>query len=646
MSMRHCAAVAALLLVGCVNDVDTDTRPRVLAVSKRSVALGETLYIAATGVAAEQPIRGRFAGTYSWRDDDGQQVVEEVVPFTRALVFDGTFETDGAVDDVTVAAGTSLLRWNRFGPFDVPFGGRGRATGAFSGTLQLLIDGDNGVVEGPTTAIEIDVKPSIVVHRLEPVIGRDEGTNTAITAGCGAPALRVLPGLAYVLEVEAIGITPTSFSWSISNVNGNEGMTTFSHDDADGDHRDVLGDGARGEMVVTNGIVDGADTNVMTIDVVAFGADGEVVETVVPVDVVRPIQFFYDGNRELAEYYEPELVNGPIVGGIGTVITYSESHSESRQRGVSVNVTRTAATSNGTTSTDTWNDAYGVTDTLTTTNTASTATSETNQTSQSYGESYNQSSATQVGLSSTNGTNWGWSMVQGTTQETYQQAVDSMSSATTGTVITELGGAASVPGLAGVSGKVGSESALSNEVGQSVTAGTRTGARTDRGTSSGGSASSTASYGSVTTDGRSTQVGGTWGLAKQNAITQSTAESEASANSVVFSTGGSDAVTTGYTEGVSQAWTETWQSTSTDQTLVSFSGKVPNGRCAVVYRQTVRTVRTAWVWQHDLCGVRSDVGELLFNEWSWSPNIAIGDDCTAEVPPSTQPPAACFIGCQ
>ena len=68
-------------------------------------------------------------------------------------------------------------------------------------------------------------------------------------------------------------------------------------------------------------------------------------------------------------------------------------------------------------------------------------------------------------------------------------------------------------------------------------------------------------------------------------------------------------------------------------------------RCAVIYRQTVRHVRTANLYAYDLCGVRSHLGELYFNEWSWSPNIVIGDDCDEEIPDSTLPSANCYRAC-
>jgi hypothetical protein len=397
---------------------------------------------------------------------------------------------------------------------------------------------------------------------------------------------------------------------------------------------------------MTNPLADDVDVNIMTIRIVARDDAGNSAETVLPVDVVRPLQFAYDGNRELAEYYEPVIVNGPIVGGIGTVVTYAESQTESRQRAVSMSVTRTAATSRGAASTDTWNDSYGVTETVSTANQTSASTSETTTANETYGDTWTQSDATQVGTSSTDGTTWGWNLVEGIEQEQYQERLDSLSRGASTSVNAEVGASGSIPGFASVSGKVGTEVGVDVKVGAEILDGERVGSSTDRGTSAGGSLSDTQTFGSTTTDARSQSAGGSWGLARQDAITTTTTESSATADSTVFQLGGSETVTEGYTEGVAEAWSETWQSTSTDTTLLSFSGKIPNGRCAVVYRQTVRHVRTAYLYQYDRCGVRDVVGEFFFNEWSWSPNIAIGDDCATSVPASTQPAAACFYACR
>jgi len=629
---------SVVMIVACGCTPETESRTRLIGLSHDRVVVGETLYVLGEGEppAPDADLRATFAGVYTW-SDDGRPVREEVQPLTVALVPDGVVTEPGEVGRQRADVGTWLARWNRVGPFAVPFGGRGTAAGVFEGTVEVDFDGRSAVMD-----VALEVGPSIVLHRIAPVVAFTE-EGEPLPAPCGSPALRALPGLAYVLEAEAIGLTPTSFEWQLTGINGEPGLTSFTHSAVGA--RDVLGAGGDSDVVVTNQLSDDVELNVMTVRVIARDAEGRRAETALPLDVVRPLQVAYDGNRVLAEYYEPAIVNGPIVGGVGTVVTYAESHTESRQRGVSVSVTRTSATSRGSASTATWNESYGITETVSTANQTAVSTSETNNTAETYGETWSQSDATQVGTSSTDGTTWGWSVVEGLTQEEYQERVDSLNRGASATVSTEVGASGSIPGFASVSGKVGSEFGVDTEVGEQVRVGSRESARTDRGTSAGGSASETQSFGSTTTDARSQAIGGSWGLARQDAISTTTSETEATAESTVFQTGGATTVNEGYTEGLAETWSETWQSTTTDTTLLSFSGKIPNGRCAVIYRQTVRHVRTAYLHEHDLCGVRDVVGELFFNEWSWSPNIAIGEDCTSSVPPSTQPPAACFFAC-
>lgn len=82
---------------------------------------------------------------------------------------------------------------------------------------------------------------------------------------------------------------------------------------------------------------------------------------------------------------------------------------------------------------------------------------------------------------------------------------------------------------------------------------------------------------------------------------------------------------------------------SSHSTLTSYSSVIPTGRFGVFYRQTTRLVRRAEVFTYDLCGVIEKQGEMTFNEWTWAPELAIGSECGATLPPSTLPAAACFI---
>lgn len=636
-----------LALLGC-GEPPPPGGPHIAALSKDAIRVGETLYVSGTGFLS--PAEGKtvveFAGVFYWTDDTGRLVPEDVAPFAIAPVFDGTFPSGGVAGGMDVSAGASVLRWNRFGPYQVPFGGGGRRTGLFKGTVTPVnIAAETGLeVRGLSTDVAIEIRPSVLITALEPVLGEDDNGDVR-TADCGKPALRVFGGLPYVMRVEAMGFTPAYFLYEIANINGSDQFTSFMHP-ADGPTDDI-GDPAShpDEMVVFNPLADDVDFALAAIRVTAVDANNQAIATAMPVPVVRPVRMQYDGNRVLAEYYEPVPVHGPIVGGIGTEVTYAESTSESRQKGVSVTFTQSVVESTGTEVNENWSSGYTVGHESSSTDTVENGVSEAESSSESYGTEYSSSEANSVELGSETGTEWGWNIVEGQTQESYNEQMNHLYGTTSGSVETEVGGEASIPGLGGVSGKVGTTVGTAVEAGRETTSGERVGTSFERGSSMTASESSSEVYGSTTTDGVSESVSGTYGVERQSSINTAKSQSNATSESVTYDLGGGSSVTSGYEVGSSEAWQESWVSTTEQQNLLSFTGKVPNRRCAMIYRQTVRYVRTAQFYAYDKCGVRSTLGELTFNEWSWSPNIVIGDDCEAQLPPSTQPKAQCFHAC-
>ena len=197
---------------------------------------------------------------------------------------------------------------------------------------------------GQPTEITLEIKPSVVITRLEPVLGMNEDGSLR-SAECGAPALRAIGGLPYMIEVEVAAFEPEYFIYEFTNINGNPGWTKFTHQAAG--KVDRLGDptwpsyipndenGMNQEIVVFNPLLDEEpyDRRISSIRITAIGPNNEALYTALPLSVVRPIQFFYDGNRVLAERYEPVPVYGPVIGSIGTTLVYSETESESRQNG-------------------------------------------------------------------------------------------------------------------------------------------------------------------------------------------------------------------------------------------------------------------------------------------------------------------------
>ena len=96
-------------------------------------------------------------------------------------------------------------------------------------------------------------------------------------------------------------------------------------------------------------------------------------------------------------------------------------------------------------------------------------------------------------------------------------------------------------------------------------------------------------------------------------------------------------------EGMSEAEQRTWSSTSSSTTIQGYGGFIPNGQFGIFYRQTTRWVKRAEVRAFDLCGVAQHMGELQFSDWTWAPELAIGDSCAGTPPASNLPPAVCRI---
>jgi len=631
-----------------VEQIDYTGTPHVLALDENDLQIGQTLYI--YGENFLPPSQGKtyleFNGHYVWTNDDGQLIKEQVHAFTIAPLYDGRFTEDASLGADVLPEGTTILRWNRFGPFLVPFNHEGRRPGSFEGTIEavnILNNGEEIRDDEPETFF-ITIEQSVLITRLEPIV--DYGDNNAlILAECGSPALRVHSGLPYIMEVEAIGFEPAYFIYELYNVNGSKELVKVTHQASGAVDR--LGDPEwnSDEVVIFNPVLDDEEFSIASIRVVAVDVNNNAHETGLPIPIVRPVHFAYDGNRDLAEFYEPVVVHGPIVGGIATTLTYAESHTEARQRGVSVSISQSFTQSQGTIQSNNWSEGISISSSQSSTNSVGVAHSESESTQESYGTTFQSSASANVNFSSTDGTSWGWNLVEGESSEEFNTKTGEVFGSVTTGLSTEVSGEGSIPGFAKVGGKVGTSLGVTGGAKSGNSTGEKTGASSSHGSHMDGSSSDSAGFGSTTTDSKSDTLSGSYGLTSQTSINNTTAETQASSESMTYNMGGSEGLTENFSKGNTETWQETWSNTATDQNLLSFSGKVPNGRCAVVYRQTVRHVRKAHLYSYNLCGVRSLVGELFFNEWSWSPNIAIGDHCESDLPASTLPKAQCFRAC-
>jgi len=75
----------------------------------------------------------------------------------------------------------------------------------------------------------------------------------------------------------------------------------------------------------------------------------------------------------------------------------------------------------------------------------------------------------------------------------------------------------------------------------------------------------------------------------------------------------------------------------------NFSRQIIAGRYGVWYRQTVKLLRRAAIISYNQCGQAQKVGDVNVIDWAWSPDLAQGTSCGAELPPSNLPPAQCYV---
>ena len=641
--------------------VDRLVTNAVYGTENAALTIGEPLHVIGTGFLnpADDSVSKRgitkliFNGIYITDDQDGVQT-HNVTDYILAPVYDGRFLEAGTFEGVAVPTGTEILRWNRFGPWHVPFGVSNKP-GTFKGTVTPVNESEDGdIFRGESTDVQLEVKASIIVKRLEPVTAWEE--DKAVTPGCGGPALRGLGGLAYIMEFEAMGFEPEYWFVDISGVNGVEG--TYSMNGPANGSTITVGDPfANADRptcaesissfrcpIVLDPLAEQADSRIMAITVRASSSTGETFETGIPLSVVRPMGFNYDGNFELAEYYEPVPVAGPIIGAIGTTVSYSESKSEARQRGVSLGMNRSWTQSQGEVNSESWSEGVSESQSLSKSNSVGISHSESESSSESYGQSYSTSENTSTNTSTTDGSNWGWRTSESESEESYESKTKDLSGELSGSVATQVGAKGSVPGFAEVSGNV--TTSVGAKVGTKVgnSEGERVGSKSESGNHMTNSASETVGYGSSTSDSKSQSISGTYALSSQQSLSENTSQSEATSSSQTFSISGTGSVSKQVGQATAESWNETWSSTTTQSESLSINSKVPRDRCAMVYRQTVRYVRVAQVYNYDLCGVRTLAGEAIFNEWSWTPNIAVADECEDAKP--TLPQAECFIACE
>ncbi len=614
-NLTKLALFAAAL--GCAEDMAEDAHLRVDDISSSEVVVGETLDFYGHGFLGgdEGSTRLRFSGTFYATDGSEEAVQFAVTPLLNGDLGDDELEP------------TQVLTWSRFGPYVNPF--TGTAThGTFRGEVMPEVTAEDGtILTGQAKKLELKVAPHVVIEAFEP-----------LEAACGAPAMRALPGIPYVLRVRTVGIQATRFVYQLSKVNGAEGATTFEHDFGRGVPvaSDELG---RDEPIIFNPIASGQQSYVTAIRVLAYDDKNNAVETVLPTSVHRPIEVAYGGTYEMAELYEPIPVSGCTPGSIGTRVEYSESVTETRQQSVSVTVSNDWARQEGRSVSSSTHEGIALGESRSQSLGGSEWEGESTERTQ--GVTYSQSETNRVGYSSSDGENWSWNMSEGETNEEYESRMNSIfgEGSISGTVGASAEG--SIPGFAKVSGSVETTAGVTAGASTAGTRGSRRGTSRSRGWGASGTHEETRSFGSASTESQTESLSGSYGLTRSRSRNFNDTETRSMARTWDVSQGQVDDESVSVGQSESEA--ETWVSSESVTVGIGFGGNIPATKAGQFYRQTQRWVRRAEVRAYDLCGLANHMGELQFNEWTWSVDLAIGESCNGAALETSLPAARCII---
>jgi hypothetical protein len=93
---------------------------------------------------------------------------------------------------------------------------------------------------------------------------------------------------------------------------------------------------------------------------------------------------------------------------------------------------------------------------------------------------------------------------------------------------------------------------------------------------------------------------------------------------------------------VEQSGTEVMRVRSSNSESLNFSAELLPMKYGVFYRQTTRLVRRIEVVAYDLCGNWTEVGTMHLSDYTWAPDLAMGDSCPP-FPESNLSSAQCFI---
>jgi hypothetical protein len=608
--------------------------PRVLGLSADEVRVGDRLDFYVSGALDKQAgrcllvFRGQFIGT------DGNVAAKEielkVLPKPT-----GTVEEELARPDKSVIpAQTPVLTWARFGPFVEPFSGKGNLVGAFKGTVTAQNEyRDETVVEDPAPPeIELEVLPSIVIRKLEPFLGLDE-QQLPILAGCSQPAIRALPNIPYVLEVEATGFEPVSFHYDLWGLNSSYAGPLIVVDHEAAGKTDTLGFpvGELARTLVFHSVPEGYSFHLSGIRIVATEASGATLETVLVVPVHRPVEFLLDmSGYRLAEVFEPTKA-GDCIPGTDTEFGYAENSIEWRQKALTVHFNSAWLDRNLPEDFVAWEytpfalgPSWPGEDSLYPAPEDAAA---------SYGLDYPEGEPRPIVFDTVDGEVWGWQTLPGSDNNTFRNTMWGLFPGGLDGITVEVSGSLSVARAIDSAGKMAVATGLLelffDDVEQYQAAGNGTGYYMKTGPFV------TSDFPLPANDSKGKTIRGTYRLVAEADVGALSFWDFVAEGSIMYRFTGEadDSGLVAYEE--SDAWNESWVKSKDSQALAQARGTIPSGSFGAWYRQTKRYVRWGDLLTYDLCGRRQTLGRAALHTWRFEGGLATAKDCAHLDPSST-----------
>ncbi|MEM9189781.1 MAG: hypothetical protein AAGF12_11430 [Myxococcota bacterium] len=566
--------------------------------------------------------------------DDVTFMGNDFVPANEGWVdmhFVGAFYPDNGSAPVAVDLRVPLetnpdgsVTWRNFGGTRVPFIEAGNQTGNFEGQVyatNFYYDTALAPAEQEETSridISFGVVPSIVVLD-------NRAFGDTFIADCKEPALQVLETARYGFRVAAVGFEPARWNFVLS-----PGLIVDDVVQTDTTELSYAADGQEFGLIHSWSPVPSANTGYRaSISVQVESFDGLTRELEFPFAVRRPVEVYFQGPPQIAEIMQPEPVSGCIPGGPSSVqVSYSETTSETRTRSTSRALQRGWANTYSEAHQETHgasvSEGYGETRTQNVTTADTTSEGGSTSMSELFSNSTGRNRATNVSFSSTESDQIGVAVGR----EEFRSTDIGL------TLEQRVSGEVGVPLVA--NGKV--------ELGAKENIGRSWGSRDNTTVNGSQTSANTGSAGVVEGETETETRARTYASSNNWGVSQTRSESNGfnTSRNINQSRSFNEALTTSAsaTENLGQTDTEVLTVSTTQTESLGIEAWVWAGQQGMWYRQTTRFVRFGSVVAYDLCGNGTQVGTVELNDWSWAPDLAIGDSCP---PPSNLPEAECRI---